>query len=97
MMLGCATSARCVCAGWYNLLGQVAVTASIEFTLANHLVAMIVLATGGAGTGGHVFTQGQLLGIYAGTQLLALLSWTHLGQSLQSDGMLLPLCAGSCM
>lgn len=66
-----------VCAGWYNLLGQVAVTASIEFTLANHLVSMIVLGTGGAGTGGHVFTQGQLLGIYAGLHLLGLwsLAW----------------------
>ncbi|DBB05374.1 TPA: hypothetical protein ACH3X3_010590 [Trebouxia sp. C0006] len=52
--------------GWFNLLGQVAVTAAIEYTLANHLSAMIVLGTGGAGTGGKVITQGQLLGIYAG-------------------------------
>ena len=55
-----------VLAGWFNLLGQVAVTAAIEYTLANHLSAMIVLGTGGAGTGGKVITQGQLLGIYAG-------------------------------
>lgn len=53
-------------AGWFNLLGQVAVTAAIEYSLANHLACMIVLGTGGAGTGGHVVTQGQLLGIYAG-------------------------------
>ncbi len=55
-----------VLTGWFNLLGQVAVTAAIEYTLANHLSAMIVLGTGGAGTGGKVITQGQLLGIYAG-------------------------------
>ena len=56
----------CTGSGWFNLLGQVAVTAAIEYTLANHLSAMIVLGTGGAGTGGKVITQGQLLGIYAG-------------------------------
>ena len=55
-----------VLSGWFNLLGQVAVTAAIEYTLANHLSAMIVLGTGGVGTGGKVITQGQLLGIYAG-------------------------------
>ena len=53
-------------AGWFNLLGQVAVTAAIVYTLANHLAAMIVLGTGGAGTGGRIITQEQLLGIYAG-------------------------------
>ena len=52
--------------GWFNLLGQVAVTAAIEYSLANHLACMIVLGTGGADNGGHVVTQGQLLGIYAG-------------------------------
>ncbi len=41
-------------------------TAAVEYTLANHLSAMIVLGTGGAGTGGKIITQGQLLGIYAG-------------------------------
>lgn len=55
-----------ILSGWFNLLGQVAVTAAIEYTLANHLSAMIVLGTGGAGTGGKIITQGQLLGIYAG-------------------------------
>ena len=59
----------CTGSGWFNLLGQVAVTAAIEYTLANHLSAMIVLGTGGAGTGGKVITQGQLLGIYAGNKV----------------------------
>ncbi|KAK9915256.1 hypothetical protein WJX75_006770 [Coccomyxa subellipsoidea] len=45
--------------GWFNLLGQAAVTAGIDFTLANHLAAMWLLASG------KVFTQGELLGTYA--------------------------------
>ena len=53
-------------AGWFNLLGQVAVTAAIEYSLASHLACMIVLGTGGADNGGHIVTQKQLLGIYAG-------------------------------
>lgn len=32
---------------------------------------MIVLGTGGAGSGGKIVTQGQLLGIYAGKAVLA--------------------------
>jgi len=66
---------RCILTGWFNLLGQVAVTAAIEYTLANHLSAMIVLGTGGAGTGGKIITQGQLLGIYAGEILRE--AWHH--------------------
>jgi len=46
-------------AGWFNLLGQAAVTAGIDFTLANHLAAMWLLADG------HVFTQNELLATYA--------------------------------
>ena len=42
------------------LQGQVAVTASIDFTLANHLAAMILLGKGVA------LTHSQLLGVYAG-------------------------------
>lgn len=47
-------------AGWFNLLGQAAVTAGIDFTLANHLAAMWLLSSG------KVFTQGELLATYAG-------------------------------
>eukprot|EP00891_Asterochloris_glomerata_P002201 jgi/Astpho2/2201/Aster-03190 len=46
--------------GYFNLLGQVAVTAAIEYTFANHVSAMVLLSTGGA----TVFSQGQLLGVY---------------------------------
>eukprot|EP00887_Chlorella_sp_A99_P005312 scaffold1.g5312.t1 len=53
--------------GWFNLLGQVAVTAGIDFTLANFLATIISLGTGGAqDENAWVATQGQLLGIYAG-------------------------------
>ena len=52
-------------AGWFNLLGQIAITASIVFSMANHVAAMILLATGGAGTG-YVLTEPQLLAVYAG-------------------------------
>eukprot|EP00891_Asterochloris_glomerata_P001109 jgi/Astpho2/1109/e_gw1.00020.5.1_t len=47
--------------GFFNLLGQVAVTAAIEYTLANHIAAMVLLGTDGA----RVFTQAELLGVYA--------------------------------
>ena len=46
-------------AGWFNLLGQVAVTAGIDFIFANHLAAMFALSTG------RIFTQPQLLAAYA--------------------------------
>lgn len=48
------------------LQGQVAVTASIDFTLANHVAAMILLGKGVA------LTHSQLLGVYAGLFLLEL-------------------------
>lgn len=53
--------------GYFNLLGQVAVTAGIDFTFASFLSTIITLGTGGANGGGWVPTQAQLLGIYAGT------------------------------
>jgi len=75
--------------GWFNLLGQVAVTAAIEYTLANHLSAMIVLGTGGAGTGGKVITQGQLLGIYAGEKSRG--AWHHTSMNLSHACNLRPV------
>ncbi|KAI7839985.1 hypothetical protein COHA_006306 [Chlorella ohadii] len=53
--------------GWFNLLGQWAVTAGIDFTLASFLSTIILCGTGGANGGGWVATQPQLLGIYAAT------------------------------
>ncbi|EFN58316.1 hypothetical protein CHLNCDRAFT_142334, partial [Chlorella variabilis] len=54
--------------GWFNLLGQMAVTAGIDFTFAAFLSTIITLGTGGVnGEDPFVATQSQLLGIYAGT------------------------------
>ncbi|PSC69717.1 amino-acid permease [Micractinium conductrix] len=53
--------------GWFNLLGQVAVTAGIDYTFASFLCTIIMLGTGGANGGGWVATQGQLLGVYVAT------------------------------
>ena len=45
-------------AGWFNLLGQAAVTAGIDFALASHISAMWVLSNG------YILTQSQLLLVY---------------------------------
>ncbi|CAK0780294.1 hypothetical protein CVIRNUC_005001 [Coccomyxa viridis] len=44
--------------GWFNLLGQAAVTAGIDFALASHISAMWVLSNG------YILTQSQLLLVY---------------------------------
>jgi hypothetical protein len=46
------------CPGWFNLLGQVAVTSGIDFIFANHLAGMCALSTG------IYLTQPQLLATY---------------------------------
>ena len=48
--------------GWFNLLGQWAVTAGIDFTLASFLSTIILCGTGGANGGGWVATQPQVGG-----------------------------------
>jgi hypothetical protein len=66
------TRGLCGLAGWLNLLGQVALTASVDSSLANHIAAIWVLYNG------HVFQQEELLLCYAGasrsTRTL-LMSW----------------------
>ena len=49
----------CCCAGWFNLLGQAAVTAGIDFALASHIQGMWVLSNG------YVLSQKELLAVYA--------------------------------
>ena len=46
--------------GWFNLLGQWAVTAGIDFTLASFLSTIILCGTGGANGGGWVASQSQV-------------------------------------
>ena len=59
---GCSCASHTLCAGtgWLNLLGQVALTASVDSSLANHISAMWVIYNG------HVFSQEELLLCYAG-------------------------------
>ena len=56
----CTSHTRCAITGWLNLLGQVALTASVDSSLANHISAMWVIYNG------HVFSQEELLLCYAG-------------------------------
>lgn len=51
--------------GWFNLLGQWAVTAGIDFTLASFLSTIILCGTGGANGGGWVATQPQVRRVLA--------------------------------
>lgn len=75
------------CAGWLNLLGQVALTASVDSSLANHIACIWVLYNG------HVFQQEELLLCYAGKLglccLCCLLGCAFAGQSRVStrDGL----------
>ena len=46
--------------GWLNMLGQVALTASVDSCLANHIAAMWSIYNG------HVFSQEELLLCYTG-------------------------------
>ncbi len=57
----------CAHAGWFNLLGQAALTSVIAYTQANQMANMILLGTGGALSGGYAVTNAELLGIFAGS------------------------------
>ncbi len=59
-------------AGWLNLLGQVALTASVDSCLANHIAAMWVIYNG------HVFQQEELLLCYGGEASLKRLTFKAL-------------------
>ena len=58
--LSCTAHTLCASTGWLNLLGQVALTASVDSSLANHISAIWVIYNG------HVFSQEELLLCYAG-------------------------------
>ena len=60
MCLSCTSHTLHATTGWLNLLGQVALTASVDSSLANHISAMWVIYNG------HVFSQEELLLCYAG-------------------------------
>ena len=60
-------------AGWFNLLGQVSITAGIDFALTNQIGAMWVLSND------YILTQGQLLAIYTGAASHPLPLLQHFG------------------
>lgn len=59
------------CAGWFNLLGQVAITAGIDFSLTNHIACMWALSNG------HILTQRELLAVYGGEQCFPCILTLH--------------------
>lgn len=56
--------------GWFNLLGQLAITAGVSFTCTTFIGAFISIASGGANNGGIVLDTKQMLGVYAGLLVL---------------------------
>ena len=67
----CTSHSLYAITGWLNLLGQVALTASVDSSLANHISAMWVIYNG------HVFSQEELLLCYAGEAPCGACSCSH--------------------
>ncbi|KAL6613817.1 hypothetical protein ACP70R_036087 [Stipagrostis hirtigluma subsp. patula] len=51
--------------GWFNIVGQWACTASVDFSLAQLIQVMILLSTGGANGGGYLASKYVVLAIYS--------------------------------
>ncbi|KAK1437645.1 hypothetical protein QVD17_03439 [Tagetes erecta] len=56
--------------GWYNIVGQWAVTTSVNFSLAQLIQVIILLSTGGKNGGGYVASKYMVLVIHAGLLLV---------------------------
>jgi amino acid permease (GABA permease) len=56
--------------GWFNIVGQWATTTSVDFSLAQLIQVIILLATGGANGGGYVASKYVILAIYGVILLL---------------------------
>ncbi|KAL9665290.1 hypothetical protein QQ045_020705 [Rhodiola kirilowii] len=56
--------------GWFNIVGQWAVTASIDYSLAELIAVIILLATGGKNGGGYEASKYVVLGLHAGILFL---------------------------
>ncbi|XP_044973398.1 amino-acid permease BAT1 homolog isoform X1 [Hordeum vulgare subsp. vulgare] len=50
--------------GWFNIVGQWATATSVDFSLAQLIQVIILLATGGTNGGGYVASKYVVLGIY---------------------------------
>lgn len=55
--------------GWFNIVGQWAVTTSIDFSLAQLIQVMILLSTGGANGGGYQASKYVVIAIHGGVLL----------------------------
>ncbi|KAI3699073.1 hypothetical protein L2E82_43088 [Cichorium intybus] len=56
--------------GWYNIVGQWAVTTSVNFSLAQLIEVIILLSTGGKNGGGYVASKYIVLAIHGGLLLV---------------------------
>ncbi|GMH15196.1 hypothetical protein Nepgr_017037 [Nepenthes gracilis] len=56
--------------GWFNIVGQWAVTASVDFSLAQLISVIILLSTGGKNGGGYEASKYVVIGFHGGILLL---------------------------
>ncbi|KAK4779475.1 hypothetical protein SAY87_015581 [Trapa incisa] len=56
--------------GWFNIVGQWAVTTSIDFSLAQMINVIILLSTGGKNGGGYEASKYLIMGFHGGILLL---------------------------
>ncbi|KAF2310887.1 hypothetical protein GH714_018178 [Hevea brasiliensis] len=56
--------------GWFNIVGQWAVTTSIDFSLAQLIQVIILLSTGGKNGGGYEASKYAVIGMHGGILLL---------------------------
>uniref|UniRef100_A0A5B6YKE5 Amino-acid permease BAT1 n=1 Tax=Davidia involucrata TaxID=16924 RepID=A0A5B6YKE5_DAVIN len=56
--------------GWFNIVGQWAVTTSVDFSLAQLIQVIILLSTGGKNGGGYEASKYEVIGFHGGILLL---------------------------
>ncbi|KAJ1255891.1 hypothetical protein BS78_K140800 [Paspalum vaginatum] len=56
--------------GWFNIVGQWAATASVDFSLAQFVQVIVLLSTGGANGGGYLASKYVVLAIYGAILVL---------------------------
>ncbi|XP_074274914.1 amino-acid permease BAT1 homolog [Silene latifolia] len=56
--------------GWFNIIGQWAVTTSVDFSLAQLIQVIILLSTGGKNGGGYEASKYVVIGLHGGILLL---------------------------
>ncbi|KAG0485638.1 hypothetical protein HPP92_009717 [Vanilla planifolia] len=56
--------------GWFNIVGQWAVTTSVDFSLAQLIQVIILLSTGGNNGGGYLASKYVLIGFHGGILLI---------------------------